>query len=42
MEDQLGLLKKSSEFYDKPMLVVEWAGVLYYQRQLPEIQSIRV
>ena len=26
MEDQVGALKKSSEFYDKPMLVVEWAS----------------
>jgi len=41
MEDQLGALKKSSEFYDKPMLVVEWASWCpYCQRQLPEIQKV--
>lgn len=41
MEDQVGALKKSSEFYDKPMLVVEWASWCpYCQRQLPEIQKV--
>ena len=41
MEDQLGALKKSSEFYDKPMLVVEWASWCPdCQKQLPEIQKV--
>ena len=40
MEDQLGALKKSSEFYDKPMLVVEWAsGVLIVSDSYREIQK---
>ena len=41
MVDQAGYQKKSTEFYNKPMLVVEWASWCpYCQRQLPEIQKV--
>ena len=41
MVDQAGYQKKSTEFYDKPMLVVEWASWCPdCQKQLPEIQKV--
>ena len=41
MVDQAGYQKKSTEFYNKPMLVVEWASWCPdCQKQLPEIQKV--
>ena len=41
MVDQAGYQKKSAEFYNKPMLVVEWASWCPdCQKQLPEIQKV--
>lgn len=41
MIDHDGQQRKSSEFYDKPMVIMEWASWCpYCQRQLPEIQKI--
>ncbi len=40
MIDHDGQQRKSSEFYDKPMVIMEWASWCpYCQRQLPEIQK---
>ena len=39
--DQEGMEKKSSEFYDKPMLVIEWASWCpHCHEQLPIVQKL--